>query len=369
MRNHKLLAVMAVATITVSACSSNENDMFLGSRDDIIVNNNGMTKAAAETAVKSKIETAKMDAQAKVKSEAQNINIMPPETAVVTDGVNTAKTVVMEKAQEVMSSDTSSETTMSVAAPMPAGASGDIPPNARPGECYAKVLIPAVKQTKSARVQVSEEKKVLNRIIPARYEVQTERIQVSEEQRVLNRIIPARYEVKTERILVSPARQYWKAGHGPVTKKNEVTGEIMCLVEEPAKYKTIEKRVLVEEEKPEYKTVPAQFKTIEKRVLVAPEKPEYRIVPAQFETITKNEIVRPESWEWRRILCETNMGTNSIQRIQQALRSKGYSIAVDGRLGNETMNALNSYQRKNGLATRGITYETLESLGVQLVGA
>jgi len=135
-------------------------------------------------------------------------------------------------------------------------------------------------------------------------------------------------------------------GIGPVQKLDQSTGEIMCLVEEPAQYKTIEKRVLVE-----------------------PEKPEYKVIPAQFESITKTEVIQPEHLKWYRILCETNMGTQPIIRIQQALRGKGYDISIDGKLGAATINAITDYQTKNGLATRGITYETLEHLGVKLIGA
>lgn len=314
MRNFNILAMMAVAVVGLSACSSSGDDMFLGSRDDIIINNKNMPKEAAEDAVASKIETVKEDARIaaqdavieQAKEEVSSVDITPTQTATM----------------ETIPQKTTVEPVVPATAVVPSNMAGDIPPNARPGECYAKVLIPAVTQTK------------------------TDRVQVSEEQQVLDRIIPAQYRVETEQILVKPARQYWKAGHGPITKKDEVTGEIMCLVEEPAEYKTIEKRILVEPEKPQYKTV-----------------------PAQFETVTTKEVVQGERWEWRRILCETNMGSDSILRIQQALRAKGYNLVIDGRLGDETLKALSDYQTKNGLATRGITYETLESLGVQLIGA
>ena len=347
MRKFSSLAFLAIAVLAVSACSSSDDDLYLGSRDDIIINNNNMpNKKAAEETVQAKIETVKADsAQAATEEALDRLEaaVAPTATpapaptpapevapAAAPDAVTEIETQPMEtigmvnpdapKTTEVTT--TASVATTSAAAPLPVGSAGDVPPNARPGECYAKVLIPAVTQTRS------------------------ERVQISEEQQVLNRIIPARYEVQRERVLVSEARQYWKAGHGPVTKKDEVTGEIMCLVEEPAVYKTLEKRVLIE-----------------------PEKPEYRMVPAQFETVTRTDIVQPESWQWQRILCETNMGANSIQRIQQALNSKGYNLAVDGKLGNATLGAINSYQLKYGLATRGITYETLNHLGVQLIGA
>lgn len=339
-----ILSTVAAATFALAACSSNDTDTaYLGSRDDIIVNNRNMPKEAMETQVAEKIETVKMDVDAKTMADAEQQRIAAQEQAIMeakkqemamkgevakADDMKNMKTTPMGivDTTDDMETKAMADTTLAAAPaaePMMMASTGqDVPPNAKPGECYAKMLIPAVKET------------------------QTERLQVSEEQKVLARIVPAKYDVKTERVLVKEARQYWKAGQGPVTRKNEVTGEIMCLVEEPAEYKTIEKRVLVE-----------------------PEKPEYKMVPAQFETITKTNIVKPESWEWRRILCETNMGTDSIIRIQQALNAKGYNLAIDGRLGDDTLTALRNYQSKNDLATNGITYETLDHLGVKLIGA
>lgn len=373
------LSTVAVASLSLGACGANDTDSaYLGSRDDIIINNRNLPKEAVKAEAQKKIETVKVDAQAaaaeKIRIAAQEKALMEAKAKVegakisTAEGIKTMKTTPLGIVEDAPAHVTTSAAATPVPA-APSGSQGDVPPNAKPGECYAKVLIPAVRETTNERVQVSEERKVLARIVPAKYEIQTERVQVSEEKKVLARIIPARYETTTERVLITPARTFWKPGHGPVTRKNEVTGEIMCLVEEPAVYKNVEKRVLVTEEKPEYKILPAEFKTIEKRVLVSPEKPEYRLMPAQFDTITRTNVVQQESWEWRRILCETNLGTDSVSRIQRALNAKGYRIAVDGKLGNETLSALSAYQRKNSLATRGITYETLEHLGVRLIGA
>ncbi len=307
MRNFKTILMVAAAVTTLAACNYGDQDMgYLGDRNDIIVSNNGV-KEAVKMEAKAEMASAKAEGM-KVASDTMEAEM---KTAVVTERVSTTTT-----------DTTNSTITPAAGAPMPSGAQGDIPPNARPGECYAKVLIPAVSETA------------------------TQRIQVAEEQKVLNRIIPAKYETTTERIKIKEARQYWKAGHGPITKKNEVTGEILCLVEEPAEYKTIEKRVLV-----------------------TPEQPEYKTVPAQFETVTQKKIIQAESWEWRRILCETNLGQSAIMQIQRGLQSKGYNVTADGRLGTETLNAINSYQLKNGLASRGITYETLNHMGVSLTGA
>lgn len=333
MNSLKSLLMVAVATVSLAACTNADQDMaYLGTRDDIIVNNAGSTKVA-ETAVTNEVQTAKIDIENTVKIETQEAQANM-ETAVVSEQTKTIsvdgkpmetvtmKSVTTEKVASEVSGQTANVAPSAGTPTMSTGAAGDVPPNARPGECYAKVLIPAI--TESV----------------------TERFQVSEEQKVLDRIIPAKYQTTTERVKVKEARQYWKAGTGPITKKNEVTGEILCLVEEPAEYKTIEKRVLV-----------------------SPEQPQYKMVPAKFDTITKQNIIKAESWEWRRILCETNLSANAITQIQRALNSKGYNVAPDGRLGNATMNAINSYQLKNGLASRGITYETLNHMGVTLTGA
>ena len=326
MRPFPFLTLLVSSVMALSACSSNDGDMsYLGSRDDIIVHNRGVVTSPPKEE-ENRTATAKETEQKKAAAMVATKMTEPPEKQ--KDAITEIQTKPMaeQSAPKMntisMKSPEEEKAKKTATATPPSGGAGDVPPNAKPGECYAKVLIPAVTDK------------------------QSERVQVSEEQQVLKRIIPAKYEVQTERVLVKEARQYWKAGQGPITRKDEVTGEIMCLVEEPAVYKTIEKRVLIE-----------------------PEKPEYTTVPAQFETVTKTNVIKPESWEWRRILCETNMGPNSIERIQSALRSKGYDIAVDGQMGSETMNALNSYQIKNGLATKGITYETLNHLGVQLMGA
>jgi len=309
MRNLKSLLLVAAASTTLVACAGyGDSDMgYLGSRDDILVSGSAATANVAEDSMKAKIETVKENA-------ADMLDVNPMDT-VDMKVADTAQVIT----QKTSSVTTTPQPAMVKTPAMPSGAQGDIPPNARPGECYAKVLIPAVTETK------------------------TKRFQVSEEQKVLDRIIPAKYETKTERIKVKEARQYWKAGTGPITKKNEVTGEILCLVEEPAEYRTIEKRVLI-----------------------SPEKPVYKTLPAQYDTITKKNIIKSESWEWRRILCETNLSSNAVSRIQRALNTKGYNIAVDGVLGQDTLSAVNRYQLKNGLASRGLTYETLSHLGVSL---
>ena len=68
---------------------------------------------------------------------------------------------------------------------------------------------------------------------------------------------------------------------------------------------------------------------------------------------------------WQPVLCETNMTTMVIKDIQAALLDKGFDPGpVDGSLGSGTLKALDSFQRKSGLATGGLTYESLKALAV-----
>jgi hypothetical protein len=399
MRKFSLLTVLATTALSVSACGNSEDTGYLGSRDDIIVTNRNMPppepvavpkmtpEQEAELSANGEIATLKQttedDAEAaRIKAQEQAIAEAKAEALKPIEGRDTPK----PEAEKVAATQTATETTAetkkpefkpmkqgivpasatqpppavepaavkatptvppamettemipppehrkpapvetaaaSPVPPVPADNSGDIPANAKPGECYAKVLIPAVTETK------------------------TERVLVAEEQEVLARIVPAKYEVKKEQVLVREARQYWKPGTGPKQKVDQTTGEILCLVEEPAVYKTVEKRVLIEPEKPEYKTI-----------------------PAQYETVSKTVTIEPERLEWRRILCETNLTPGTIAKIQQALNAKGFDAGpIDGKPGNQTLKALTAYQKENGLASRGITYETINHLGVSLAGA
>lgn len=400
MRNVSFLTILATTALTLSACGASDDTGYLGSRDDIIVTNRNMPapepvptpklSAEQEADLSAKGEIATLKQTAEEKAEAQRIAaqekaieeakaeaLKPIEgrdaeqkaklteaearmaeakaamakqeaagrAATMKPKMAPAKDVKVQEVNEVMAKEPITKPTMkkmsatqmvpppehrkpapvmaSAPAPMaPVDNTGDVPPNAKPGECYAKVLIPAVTETI------------------------TENVKVAEEQEVLARIVPAKYKIEQEKVLVREARQYWKPGTGPKQKVDQTTGEIMCLVEEPAVYKTIERRVLVEPEKPEYKTM-----------------------PAQFEKLSKTLVVQPARQEWRRILCETNVTAGVIAQIQKALNAKGLDAGpIDGKLGGKTMNALRKYQSKNSLGG-GLTYETLDHLGVSLAGA
>ncbi len=294
----------------------------------------------------------------------------------------------------------------------PAAEAGDhmLPPQAKPGECYARAWVPPKYKTITEKV-LKKEASSRYVVIPAKYKTVKKRLLVKEayeklkvvpatykwvEERVLVKpagekivTIPAKYETVTEKVLDKPAHTVWKKGRGPIQRIDQATGEIMCLVEVPATYKTITRKVLKSPATTKTIKTPAVYKTVKKRVV---DKPEHTVsvkVPAQYKTITVTELVSPPQtktieipavystvtrqekisdghMEWRSILCQTNMTRSRIAQIQRALKAKGFDPGpIDGVIGSETMAAVNAFQRKNNLPVdKYLNIATVKALGV-----
>jgi len=322
------------------------------------------------------------------------------------------------------------------------------PTNARPGECYARVDVPARYETRTER-RIVQEKGYKVEVIPAVYQAVTERVLVQEAgqkyevtnaagqrisaaekpiirtrpdgtleiiprafdtitQRVLVKeasikveAVPATYTTKTERVLIRPARSEWRSSKGgiyglalvngnngaPVTRVNNQTGEVMCLVEIPAEYKTVTKRVLKTPATTRKVKIPADYATVTKRVpkklivRAVPTSPKYdtitkRVVktpaqerrveiPAKYDTITSRALVEPGRSEWVSVLCDVNVTRTKVREIQTALkRANYYRGPIDGIVGSATMKGIANFQKARGLVQAGITIESLRALGV-----
>jgi len=286
-----------------------------------------------------------------------------------------------------------------------------LPPNAKPGECYARVYVPPtyrIREEQMLKKQASERVEV----VPAQYEWVEERVLVKEasqrmevipatygwkEETVLVKAessrletVPAEYKTTTEEVLDSPAQTVWKKGRGPMERLDNATGEIMCLVEIPAKYRTVTKTVMVKPPATVEVKIPAEYKTVRRQVMVTPPTTKTVEIPAEYSTVKVRKLATPPSekripiaaeyqtvskvekatdgrMEWRQILCETNLTGSTIKDIQHALKRAGFDPGnTDGVFGRHTMRAVREYQQQKGLATGGITYETLQSLVVKL---
>jgi len=114
-------------------------------------------------------------------------------------------------------------------------------------------------------------------------------------------------------------------------------------------------------------SVPAKFDVKKVRKLVADSKEIRTKIPEETNSVTKRVQVANARLEWRSVLCETNMSRDVIAQVQQSLLSAGFDAGTaDGVIGRQTLLAVDEYQRRKGLATGGLTMDTLKSLGVNL---
>ena len=286
------------------------------------------------------------------------------------------------------------------------------PANAKAGECYAKVLIPAKYQTTAEEVMVQPatsrfkktpavyrevEKQVLVQEesyelvpVPPVYETVEEKVLIQPEQ-IVKSVIPATYRDEVKKVLISPARVEWKVGRGAYEKIDEATGEIMCRVEIPAEFKEFTQKVIDQPARTKEEVIPAKYETVERKVLKTPPTTRKKVIPAKYVTIKIKELVEPEKFEvidtpprfasvqkktllasetvqWRQILCETNTTPGIVLRLQNALIAAGYKLGFspDGELGPGTLAVIRKFQEDNSLPTGGLTISTIEKLGVQL---
>lgn len=289
---------------------------------------------------------------------------------------------------------------------------GVTPPDAKPGQCFAKVLEAAqyrdepyvrVVRPASERAEWTEaeyqdvEERVVTRpaykkveVVPAVYEEVSEQVVVREGYR-REIEVPALYDTYFEQVVERPARKVWKPGHGTTEKVDETTGEVLCLVEEPAVYKTVERKELkraaskrYEDIAPEYATVkkqqvkvaqqsrevdvPAEYTTIKARKLVKPAQQVKLPVEAQTETAYRKVLVADEHYAWQRVLCEQNATPAKVDSIRSALTKKGYGpLANNGAIDADLTGAVTKFQADKKLSTTGLlSAETLSALGVDI---
>lgn len=247
------------------------------------------------------------------------------------------------------------------------------PPSAKPGECYINLHTkPVTEQVSQQVLRRAASKKI--EVVPATYANGEETVLVkpagtrlevvpvtydTAEEQVLvksagSRLLPvdAVYENKAEQVLVSEASTYWKrstvAEASNSGAKEQIAGDdgyVMCLIEKPAVYKTVNSKVMVS----------------------GPSTRE-EVIPAEYDTATSTRTVSAGSWEWRRILCATNSTLAKLQEIESALSAAGQNPGnVDGVVDSNTLTALQAYQTSKGLPVdhgRYINIDTIKSLGI-----
>lgn len=183
-----------------------------------------------------------------------------------------------------------------------AGMATPLPSDAKPGECFARVFIPAKYETKTEQVLVREASERVE-IIPAKYEVVDERVMVRGPSKRLEEV-SAKFEWRDEQVLVEEAHQEWRPGRGAIEKMDFATGEVMCLVEVPASFKTVRKQVLVSPATVREVEVPAEYQMIKVTKMTEPPQEKHIQLPAEYQTVTRTIKVSDGHMAWQKVECE-----------------------------------------------------------------
>lgn len=175
---------------------------------------------------------------------------------------------------------------------------GGVPSAATGGQCFAEFHKPATYKNVADKV-LKREASVRIEIIPATYKWEEQRVLIKEpSEKIVN--IPAIYETKKEKILERAAYTTWKKGQGPIQKLDNSTGEIMCLIEVPAKYKTITKKILKTPTTSKRIVIPGEYKVIKVRKLVTAAQENKINIPAEYQTLNKKVKESGEIVGWRK---------------------------------------------------------------------
>ncbi|OYU53421.1 MAG: hypothetical protein CFE27_00650 [Alphaproteobacteria bacterium PA1] len=288
-----------------------------------------------------------------------------------------------------------------------------MPAQAKPGQCYARVLVAATYRTETVPVIIRDAHESVQVSEPV-FKTEVKRFQVSDAYK--NYVVtPPTFRTEQQKIVVRPAHERLRAspaviGTRPVTvvireprlvwrpgsKGSEVrridaaTGEVFCLVEEPAKTAVIQREVQITPAQVSRESVRAIEETIERRILVTPPSVREEYVKADTRDIRVQTLVEParevrtkveprtgtmqrqievtpERYEWVPVVCvDTAEGKHSIQAVQRALAArKLYNGPIDGVIGSKTKQALAAFQQANGLPGQGnLTVATARALGL-----
>ena len=223
-------------------------------------------------------------------------------------------------------------------------------PHAEVGQCYQFVRIDAEFETVMQTIVVADEFEIFDvtdprlqseerryvsreagmryRVTEPVYETVTEQVQIRPGF-VRYEVTPAETRTVQERVMVREAHMVWRRGFvegARQVRHDPETGEIWCLVEEPAVYETVHRTVLTAPAQLREVPVDPQFDTITREVLVQPATVEEVPIPAQHasytvavlaeearinrrvserrtEQVARHELVSNERFEWRLVDC------------------------------------------------------------------
>ena len=175
---------------------------------------------------------------------------------------------------------------------------------AQPGDCYKEYFVARKFTTVSEDVLVRKDYNETE-VLPAEFETTEQTVTIKPASKEIVEV-PAVYNEIEEKVLVEAEKTVWKKGQNPAQKLSGATGEIMCLVKIPAKYKTITKRVLVTPATTKLVDVAAETKVIEVKKLLSDTQIKNIAMPALYETVEKTQLESEASFSWHNANSEVD---------------------------------------------------------------
>jgi hypothetical protein len=238
-------------------------------------------------------------------------------------------------------------------------------PNARPGDCFAKVFIPPKTKTVTERVVVREASERVE-VIPAQYEWVEERVCVKEPSTHLE-VDAAQYATRETKIEVEPGHTEWKLTDGAncTSPTKDRLGEVLCLVKTPPVHKTVTTECMTKPACVREVKVAGEYQTVRRQRLKCAATAKKVCIPAEYDTVEKTVICEPGRVVWQRVICDVNASAAKMNEVKTALKAKGYTPGpLNGQLDQRDWTAIRNFQEKNRLAMGALTVETLDKLGV-----
>lgn len=200
------------------------------------------------------------------------------------------------------------------------------PPNAKAGECYAKVVVPAKYKTVEERILIQEASNKIS-IVPAKYEWVNERVEITPASKKLISI-PAIFKKVTESIEVKPSTLSWKVSlkkhAAPVSKEILVAAKLKgvdlkntspktCYKEyfTAESYKLVNHEIVLQKASTKTKIIPAKYEMVEKTIEITPASQKTITVPATYGFIEENVLIEKEKTVWKK-------GVNPAQKLDGA---------------------------------------------------
>lgn len=175
----------------------------------------------------------------------------------------------------------------------------DMPPDAQPGKCYAKCIMPDQFETVTEQVAVRPAGK-RNFVTAAEFETRVDSYDLKEGyQRIIH--IPAEYEQITEDIQVKEPGKKFIITQAVYETTNEMLPNKPAskrLVAIPAEYETVQKQVQIKPAIVKMVEVPPVYETVEETYVVEEGYIRYEVAEPTFETVTERIEIRPATTKW-----------------------------------------------------------------------